>query len=245
MAPPEKRPSRIAAELTRAVLSERELEEIMTDLWFNHFNVDARKGAVKWMVADYERTAIRTHALGKFRDLLLATAHHPAMLFYLDNWMSTKADRVEPFEPNKGPERALNENCAAVKMLKTANPARFALENGAQYPRGKLGEDLKQIAQLSKADVGLEACRQVRFEARCRHLVSEDREVRPPRREEPAADGLQGAMLTGSRCSRGAPRTVKSPTTSIQRGRATATKSFWIRLVTSSWKAPSFRYDHM
>jgi uncharacterized protein (DUF1800 family) len=90
MAPPEKRPFRIpaelqAAKLTRAVLSERQLEEVMTDFWFNHFNVDARKGAVKWMVADYERTAIRPHALGRFRDLLFATVRHPAMLFYLDN----------------------------------------------------------------------------------------------------------------------------------------------------------------
>jgi uncharacterized protein (DUF1800 family) len=79
------------------VLSERQLEEVMTNFWFNHFNVDARKGAVKWMVADYRRTAIRRHALGKFRDLLLATARHPAMLFYLDNWMSTKADLVPAF----------------------------------------------------------------------------------------------------------------------------------------------------
>ncbi|MDO8479697.1 MAG: DUF1800 domain-containing protein [Candidatus Rokubacteria bacterium] len=121
MAPPEKRPFRIAAELqaaklTRAVLSERQLEEVMTDFWFNHFNVDARKGAVKWMVADYERTAIRPHALGKFRDLLLATAHHPAMLFYLDNWMSTKADLVPVFGPNRGRKRGLNENYAREIM---------------------------------------------------------------------------------------------------------------------------------
>jgi uncharacterized protein (DUF1800 family) len=121
MAPPEKRPFRIAAELqaaklTRAVLSDRQLEEVMTDFWFNHFNVDARKGAVKWMVADYERTAIRPHALGKFRDLLLATARHPAMLFYLDNWMSTKADLVPVAGPNKGRRLGLNENYAREIM---------------------------------------------------------------------------------------------------------------------------------
>jgi uncharacterized protein (DUF1800 family) len=121
MAPPEKRPFRIpaelqAAKLTRAVLSERQLEEVMTDFWFNHFNVDARKGAVKWMIADYERTAIRPHALGKFRDLLLATAHHPAMLFYLDNWMSTKADLVPVAGPNKGRRLGLNENYAREIM---------------------------------------------------------------------------------------------------------------------------------
>jgi uncharacterized protein (DUF1800 family) len=121
VAPLEKRPFRIpvelqAAKLTRAVLSERQLEEVMTDFWFNHFNVDARKGAVKWMIADYERTAIRPHALGKFRDLLLATAYHPAMLFYLDNWMSTRADLVVPTGPLKGQKRGLNENYAREIM---------------------------------------------------------------------------------------------------------------------------------
>jgi uncharacterized protein (DUF1800 family) len=121
MAPPEKRPFRIAAELqaaklTRAVLSERQLEEVMTDFWFNHFNVDARKGAVKWMIADYERTAIRPHALGTFRDLLLATARHPAMLFYLDNWMSTKTDFVPGAGPAKGRKLGLNENYAREIM---------------------------------------------------------------------------------------------------------------------------------
>jgi uncharacterized protein (DUF1800 family) len=128
VAPPEKRPFRIpvelqAAKLTRAVLSERQLEEVMTDFWFNHFNVDARKGAVKWMVADYERTAIRPHALGRFRDLLLATAHHPAMLFYLDNWMSTKADLIPAFGPNRGRKMGLNENYAREIM----EPTRSAL----------------------------------------------------------------------------------------------------------------------
>jgi uncharacterized protein (DUF1800 family) len=121
MLPPERRPARVGAELqaaklTRAVLSERQLEEVMTDFWFNHFNVDARKGPVKWMVADYERTAIRPHVLGKFRDLLLATARHPAMLFYLDNWMSTRADFVAPGGPNKGQRRGLNENYAREIM---------------------------------------------------------------------------------------------------------------------------------
>jgi uncharacterized protein (DUF1800 family) len=119
--PPERRPFRItgelqAAKLTRAVLSERQLEEVMTDFWFNHFNVDARKGAARWMIADYERTAIRPHVLGKFRDLLLATARHPAMLFYLDNWMSTSADFVMPVGPQRGRKLGLNENYAREIM---------------------------------------------------------------------------------------------------------------------------------
>ena len=121
MAPLERRPARItvelqAAKLTRAVLSERQLQEVMVDFWFNHFNVDARKGAVKWMIADYEQTAIRPRALGKFRDLLLATAQHPAMLFYLDNWMSTKADLVVRAGPQRGRQMGLNENYAREIM---------------------------------------------------------------------------------------------------------------------------------
>ena len=121
MAPLERRPARIAVELqaaklTRAVLSERQLQEAMVDFWFNHFNVDARKGAVKWMIADYERSVIRPHALGKFRDLLLATARHPAMLFYLDNWMSTRADLVARTGPLRGRQLGLNENYAREIM---------------------------------------------------------------------------------------------------------------------------------
>jgi uncharacterized protein (DUF1800 family) len=86
-------PQRIVAELsmakmTRAVYSERQLQEVMVDFWYNHFNVFAAKGADRWLITAYERDAIRPHAMGKFRDLLEATAKSPAMLFYLDNWLS-------------------------------------------------------------------------------------------------------------------------------------------------------------
>ena len=74
--------------LLRAVYSERQLQEVLTDFWFNHFNVDSRKGADRFLLTEYERETIRPHVLGKFRDLLGATAKSPAMLFYLDNWMS-------------------------------------------------------------------------------------------------------------------------------------------------------------
>ncbi|MBM3217578.1 MAG: DUF1800 domain-containing protein [Candidatus Rokubacteria bacterium] len=89
----EKRPERIVAELQaarmiRAVTSQRQLHEVMVDFWFNHFNVFAPKGAVRWYVTDYERTVVRPHALGRFPDLVRASARHPAMLFYLDNWIS-------------------------------------------------------------------------------------------------------------------------------------------------------------
>jgi uncharacterized protein (DUF1800 family) len=119
--PAERRPAVITAQLqgarmTRAVASERQLEEVMVDFWFNHFNVYAPKGAVRWMLPAYEREAIRPHALGRFRDLVLATARHPAMLFYLDNWLSTRADLVVPGGPNAGRRMGLNENYARELM---------------------------------------------------------------------------------------------------------------------------------
>ena len=99
------------AKVLRAVLSERQLQEVMTDFWYNHFNVDIRKEAAQWYTPTYERDAIRAHALGKFRDLLLATAQHPAMLFYLDNWSSIGPDSVAAGRPHgKQAQRGLNEN---------------------------------------------------------------------------------------------------------------------------------------
>ena len=76
------------AKLLRAAYSERQLEEVMTDFWFNHFNIFMNKGPDRYLVTSYEYETIRPHALGKFKDLLLATAKSPAMLFYLDNWQS-------------------------------------------------------------------------------------------------------------------------------------------------------------
>ena len=121
MYPPERRPAVItaqmqAARVTRAVLSERQLEEVLVDFWFNHFNVYAQKGAVRWMLPAYEREAIRPHVLGRFRELVLATSRHPAMLFYLDNWLSTRADLVVPRGPNAGRRAGLNENYARELM---------------------------------------------------------------------------------------------------------------------------------
>ena len=75
--------------LLRAVYSERQLQEVLTDFWFNHFNVDARKGADRFLLTEYERDTIRPRVLGRFRDLLGATAKSPAMLLYLDNWQSS------------------------------------------------------------------------------------------------------------------------------------------------------------
>jgi len=110
-------PARVVAELQaakvlRAVASERQLQEVMVDFWFNHFNVYAQKGAARWMLTSYERDAIRPHALGRFRDLVTATARHPAMLFYLDNWLSVREGTVIRAGPNTGQRAGLNENYA-------------------------------------------------------------------------------------------------------------------------------------
>ena len=81
------------AKILRAAYSERQLEEVMVDFWFNHFNVFSGKGQVRVYLNEYERDAIRPHVLGTFRELLQATAESPAMLFYLDNWQSCRARR--------------------------------------------------------------------------------------------------------------------------------------------------------
>jgi uncharacterized protein (DUF1800 family) len=84
------------AKILRAVYSERQLQEVMTDFWFNHFNVYVQKGPDRILTASYERDAIRPNVFGKFEDLLKATAEHPAMLFYLDNWMSASPNAKIP-----------------------------------------------------------------------------------------------------------------------------------------------------
>jgi uncharacterized protein (DUF1800 family) len=114
------------AKLVRAVYADRQLHEVLTDFWFNHFNVYAAKGRTSIYITEYEREAIRPHVLGRFRDLLGATARSPAMLFYLDNWLSSdphapmasgrrsSAGQSRPGVTTRPPQRArgLNENYA-------------------------------------------------------------------------------------------------------------------------------------
>ncbi len=98
----------IEGKIFHAVYGNRQLEEVLTDFWYNHFNVYLDKGADRYMVTAYERDVIRPRVLGKFKDILLATAQSPAMLFYLDNYES-----VGP-QPGGGAmrkgRRGLNEN---------------------------------------------------------------------------------------------------------------------------------------
>lgn len=103
------------ARLSRALQSPAQLEEVLTEFWFNHFNVFAGKGPVGVLVADYEQRAIRPFVLGRFRDMLGATARHPAMLTYLDN-----AQSVAPgYEPPRRVRRALE----AQPALKARAPS--------------------------------------------------------------------------------------------------------------------------
>jgi uncharacterized protein (DUF1800 family) len=104
------------AKLWRALYSNRQLEEVLVDFWYNHFNVDQNKSVIPsgnsmpMLIASYERDAIRPHVLGKFKDLLLATARHPAMLYYLDNWesMANGAVNVGPFAGTRSTTGVMN-----------------------------------------------------------------------------------------------------------------------------------------
>jgi uncharacterized protein (DUF1800 family) len=97
------------AKLIRAIDSPNQLEEVMTDFWFNHFNVAGSKGIARVWVGNYENTAIRPHVFGKFQDLLVATAKHPAMLHYLDNQSNSASN-------NPQAKKGLNENYARELM---------------------------------------------------------------------------------------------------------------------------------
>jgi uncharacterized protein (DUF1800 family) len=100
------------ARVLRALYSPRQLEQVMVDFWYNHFNVFAQKGLDHLWVGAYEEAAIRPHALGRFGDLLRATAHHPAMVFYLDNWENSAPGSKMP----NGREVGINENYARELM---------------------------------------------------------------------------------------------------------------------------------
>ena len=105
-------------QLWRAAYSQRQLQEVMVQFWMNHFNVYAYKGVDKWLLTSFEHDTIRPHALGNFSQLLMATAQSPAMLFYLDNWLSVApnaAARAKGQRPQTD-RRGLNENYARELM---------------------------------------------------------------------------------------------------------------------------------
>jgi uncharacterized protein (DUF1800 family) len=112
----------VQAKLLRAIYSDRQLEEVMTDFWFNHFNVFAGKGPERLFLTNYEQDVIRPRALGKFEDLLVATAKSPAMLFYLDNWLSVGPNSMRALGiPDRPPMRPYGPY-GRPRRFPTANP---------------------------------------------------------------------------------------------------------------------------
>ena len=119
----------IQGKLLRAIYSERQLQEVMTDFWFNHFNIFIGKGQDRYLLTSYERDVIRPHALGKFEDLLRATAQSPAMLFYLDNGLSV------------GPNSDFAKGISNRAYTKTGKKSKRNTGNQAKGNRGGLNEN--------------------------------------------------------------------------------------------------------
>ena len=125
----------IQQKLVRAVSSNRQLQEVLTDFWYNHFNVFAQKEAAQWYVTGYERDVIRPRALGKFRDLLLATAQSPAMMFYLDNWLSSSPESRQPRPP--------------APVRQQARPSQAAAQDNSPKPEAEMNSGAAMTAKKS------------------------------------------------------------------------------------------------
>ena len=114
-------------QIIRAVYSDAQLQEVLTDFWFNHFNVSLTKNQVQQLVLPYERDAIRPNVLNSFSSLLFATAKHPAMLLYLDNALSISNENDYAKRQLKGAQRLLDLN-AAKKMLAAASVSEDSMQ---------------------------------------------------------------------------------------------------------------------
>jgi uncharacterized protein (DUF1800 family) len=150
-----------AQKILRAIHSERQLEEVLVDFWFNHFNVFAGKGRTSIYLAAYERDAIRPHIWGSFRELLGATAKSPAMLFYLDNWLSADpeaatrtAERIEQRRARRGGAGAQMPQAASLARRRGLNEnyARELLELHTLGVDGGYTQD--DIVQVARAFTG-------------------------------------------------------------------------------------------
>ena len=130
--------------LLQALGSPRQLQEVLVDFWFNHFNVFQGKGLDRVLVESYEREAIRPHVLGRFRTMLGATAKHPAMLFYLDNWLS-----VAPgYQPRRRPGAVGGGGAAKASGL-NENYARELMElHTLGVDGGYTQQDVTELARI-------------------------------------------------------------------------------------------------
>ncbi len=149
------------AKMMRAIYSERQLQEVMADFWFNHFNIFVGKGADRVLITDYEQNVIRPHAMGKFEDLLVATAKSPAMLFYLDNWLSVGPNSMQalgmpgrpgPRGPYRYPVRNPNANEKRRRSGLNENYGRELLELHTLSVNG--GYSQRDVTEVAKVFTG-------------------------------------------------------------------------------------------
>ncbi len=138
------------ARMIRAVDSERQLNEVLVDFWFNHFNVYAQKGAVNEYLNEYERDAIRPYVLGNFRDMLGAVAHSPAMLFYLDNFQSAdpNAANHERSQRLQDMERRMNNPRARVTPQQREQMMARLQQARQNMPRGLNENYARELMEL-------------------------------------------------------------------------------------------------
>ena len=146
--------------ILRAVYSPRQLEEVLVDFWFNHFNVFAGKGPVRGYLTEYERDAIRPHVLGRFRDLLGAVAKSPAMLFYLDNWQSVDPQaaeemtrRLDRMGDGGGVRGRIGQRRLEQRLGQKATPEALA-QIKQRMPRGLNENYARELMELHTLGVG-------------------------------------------------------------------------------------------
>lgn len=151
-----RRSNQFVADLTssrvaRAVLSERQLQEVMVDFWENHFTVFVGKGQTRWYLTSYDRDVIRPNALGHFRDLLGAVAKSPAMLFYLDNAQSV-ADSgrrtLRPLRGGNGEPRSGNRARRGRPSVRFGQQPAAGSAGGAQRRRGLNENYARELMEL-------------------------------------------------------------------------------------------------
>jgi uncharacterized protein (DUF1800 family) len=148
------RPQRIISELQasrilRAVYSERQLQEVMTDFWTNHFNVFAGKGADRWLLVSYDRDTVRPNAMGRFSDLLKATALSPAMLFYLDNFQSVSPIAQQNRSANQRPRAAImRRNVGSQGEMSAQDDRRQQLQQARRGINENYARELMELHTL-------------------------------------------------------------------------------------------------
>jgi len=130
-------PQIVSNRVLRAVYSEKQLQEVMVDFWQNHFNVFSGKAAVRWYIPSYERDVIRKNALGNFRDLVVGTAQHPAMLFFLDNF--------ESVAPNAQPAGGNSRLAEAVRSGNIPPRLREQIKRNQNLTDEQLDARIKQL----------------------------------------------------------------------------------------------------